>query len=330
MLSWSASQRGHYAETTLAPLSETTLDIGVGTYYDANVKAFKMAVANHQSRAAIEIYFDSEPVIFVQPYTNIALDCYLYRKCRIVNRGNKRLTLRFIDKAMFDSSPSLFASYPIAAAASLNDLLFHFDDTVDNNDGGEDVGVESIAGNSLNASNVKFGAASLDCQSAGLIAGHTDFIDTAGDFTCDAWFKIQAATWTVGHYRYLFQLGDGLSSVVIYAKIYRDSANTAQIKLLQGAGASLGASFAFDYSGSADFIHIALTKKSSDLYLFVNGVQRHTIGASITGLRSSVMLAAGTVSADHAPIKAYIDEWRFVNSICQWTSTFTPPTSPYL
>ena len=327
MLVWTASKIGHYSDSVLTAESDNTFDIGQNTYNDTSVKAAKLAIANYANKTVIQVFFDSEPAVFVQPYTNIALDCAPYTKCRIVNGGGKKISIRFIDMAMFNAMPGLFAAFPIQIPASGNDILMHFDDRANTNDGTLDAGIEIIPTCLIDTTTKKFGASSLNCNGGGLIVGRTNAFDTAADFTCDAWIKHDVSGWTIGTYRYIFQIGSDTPFISISARLYRVDATKMRVALNLNGGLATSADYVFNYS---DFVHFALTKKGNTMRFFENGVSLASVTKASTAVLPSFFLGCGQVAGTDYNIVANIDEWRFAKDICLWTNDFTPPGKPYI
>lgn len=325
-LNWQASNKGHYSDSVIPAESDVSIDIDVSSYNGVQVKPYKIAVANYNSEYALEFYFGAEPAVYVQPYTNIALDCSNFTRCRIINRGNKKIAMRFVDKKLFDAMPGLFSSFPIQISASRNDILFHFDNSVQTNEGRINGSVEVIPSCSLDTNNKKFGSASLLCSGGGIIVGRSGYIDLANDFTCDAWIKHDMSAFANGTKRYLFQIGSDAAFISLSAKINRIDASHVSSELYLNGGISISSSYVFNYS---DFVHVALTKKGNVLRYFENGVLLNSVTKLTTAVSSSIFLGNGVVSGADNNIVGNIDEWRFIKDVCQWTVNFTPPDSPY-
>ena len=76
--------------------------------------------------------------------------------------------------------------------------------------------------------------------------------------------------------------------------------------------------------------HIAVTRSGTSLILFVNGTQvgsttNSTNFASATGL---IYIGGSSFSAAHS-VNGYISDFRITRGVARYTTTFTPPTSPF-
>lgn len=325
LLVWQAANRGHFSDTAVNAVSDLSFDIGQSSYNEIFVKPYKIGVSNYQNKAALEIYFDSSAsAIYVQPFTNRTIDCGQYTKCRIINRGNKKVPIRFVDKKLFDSAPDLFDAYPIQAVTSNYDLLFHFDDSLDNNEGFSTIGVEVSPSCALDTTNKKFGSASLLCNGGGVIIGASDYIDLNKDFTIDAWVRPDFTTIANGSRLTIFGIGNDSAALPLNVAIYRVDATNYQIHLTV---TSIHTSINYLISDiDKRFFHAALTKKGNTTRFFIDGVVKNTYTNTITSVNSSLVLALGGT----AILPANYDELRMSRLICQWSSNFTPPSSPYI
>jgi hypothetical protein len=77
--------------------------------------------------------------------------------------------------------------------------------------------------------------------------------------------------------------------------------------------------------------HIAVTRSGTSLILFVNGTQvgsttNSTNFASATGL---IYIGGSSFSAAHS-VNGYISDFRITRGVARYTTTFTPPTSPFI
>lgn len=77
--------------------------------------------------------------------------------------------------------------------------------------------------------------------------------------------------------------------------------------------------------------HVALVRYGSILRAFVNGTQTGTDGTlSETIFDSTSPVTVGiSITTGQSPMNGWLEEVRVSKGIARWTSTFTPPTSPY-
>lgn len=81
---------------------------------------------------------------------------------------------------------------------------------------------------------------------------------------------------------------------------------------------------------SATWSHIAVTRSGSTNRAFINGVQ---LGSSITDstnwtFPNNRLQVGATLGAES--FAGYIDDLRITRGVARYTTTFTPPTSPYI
>ena len=84
------------------------------------------------------------------------------------------------------------------------------------------------------------------------------------------------------------------------------------------------------YSYSLDWQHIAITKTSSDAFLFLDGVRRANNAANTQSVSSCDRFDIGRSNASYPnSFNGYIDELRVTLGIARYTANFTPPTAPF-
>ncbi len=75
--------------------------------------------------------------------------------------------------------------------------------------------------------------------------------------------------------------------------------------------------------------HIAVTKDSSTIRVFIDGVLVGTATSVVLGYSSGQPFCIGIASnSNQEPLTGFIDEVRWTN-VCRYTATFTPPTAPF-
>lgn len=80
---------------------------------------------------------------------------------------------------------------------------------------------------------------------------------------------------------------------------------------------------------NGDWYHIAVTRQSGMVFIFVNGFQLGMGFPQPASLSGNVRLGAGVEAIGLSPFSGVIDEFRVLNGTSAYTSTFTPPTAPF-
>lgn len=159
----------------------------------------------------------------------------------------------------------------------------------------------------IDTAQYKFGRSSLLCSagSSPHTPDHDDFDVGSGDFTIDFWVKRDVIT--------IGTLVAKVSSLTI-------SVNSSSYVDVSGCGSSLNSS---PYTIGTDWAHVAVMRKSSLKYIFINGINSNSGSAAGTVVNSTEVLSIGSFSG-------WMDEFRFSKGIARWsTSGFTLPTAPY-
>ncbi|MEI6587572.1 MAG: glycine-rich domain-containing protein [Candidatus Moraniibacteriota bacterium] len=79
------------------------------------------------------------------------------------------------------------------------------------------------------------------------------------------------------------------------------------------------------------WVHVVGARSGSNVYLFINGIQAGsaTYSGSFTPTGKTLIIGHSNFRSEYIPMNGYIDELRISKGIARWTSSFTPPTSPY-
>jgi hypothetical protein len=75
--------------------------------------------------------------------------------------------------------------------------------------------------------------------------------------------------------------------------------------------------------------HIALVRKGDTFYMFINGVLQTTATSTLAIFDSTKPFIIGTYISTYF-FNGYIDEFRVSKGVARWTTSFTPPTAPYV
>lgn len=183
----------------------------------------------------------------------------------------------------------------------------------------------------LSVSQSKFGSSSLRVSSTG---GYLDISQNKlaqeyvgignSDFTWDFWIRLDS----IASNQNISQLG---SSGWYGPAITFDSASGQLKASLSSNGTSFNIANGTNFGSiSANtWTHIAMTRSGSNVYCFVNGVLGATIAVSTSNIfYNSQFFRIGAFNGTGGFV-GYVDEFRVQRAICQWTSGFTPSTSPY-
>jgi len=194
----------------------------------------------------------------------------------------------------------------------------------------------SLAGVEHSSATQYFGSTSVYNSAASneplYVPAHTAFNIGTGDFTIDTWISelygvgdstdIVAGCGTSAGNDYAWCLTvDNTGKPVFYASVDGNSST--------GYKYTLTSDTAID--NQYDWDHVAITRESGTIRMFLNGTQ--------------VASESGTTTIHHSTTKGiclfdrhgggasssagYIDEFRFINGTATWTSNFIPPTRMY-
>ena len=248
-----------------------------------------------------------------------------------------------IDSTQFTiTSPTQAVTTDIAAMNGTgNDIytkiLLHMDSTgfPDANLGGTTHTWTAVNSATIETSNVVFGlGAGSFAISSGYITtpDNADFALSSNDFTFDTWFNITSTS--SGQMLLAGQIDAAVTSSLASFFIDRlgSSANSMRFITFSGtASFSVQSSQAFTSTANTGWHHLAVTRTSSVLTLFVDGVAgSSTIAITGTVNDSSAAFSVGRAGAVvGSGWGGFVDEFRLSNGIARWTANFTPPTIAY-
>lgn len=157
---------------------------------------------------------------------------------------------------------------------------------------------------------------------------HADFNFGSGDFTVDFWLRPSS-------------VGQGNSSV-IFAK-FSNATQYSPISITQGPGSynillymSTGAGWnlvnaaTIGTSVQNTWCHIAVSRQSTNVYYFFNGILINTVPISTNVLYSAatpVWIGSGNYASTY--FAGNIDEFRISKGIARWTSSFNVAYGAY-
>jgi len=184
----------------------------------------------------------------------------------------------------------------------------------------------------ISAAQSKFGGASL------VLDGNSDYVmvpDSAdwdfgtAPFTIDTWIYLTTDQQGVivaqeqdAQNGWILQYGSGSGGYIAFSAYV---SNTAIADYYTTPPLNLG---------TDTWVHVALVRNGTSIYIFVDGVSKTLTTATAIG--SSAMLSlTGVLKVGYeqyvvpAYFSGYIDELRISKGIARWTSGFSVPTAPY-
>jgi len=186
-------------------------------------------------------------------------------------------------------------------------LLMHMDNNLVDEKGHT---VTTAVGTSFNTVNKKFGTASIAVSTfdQNYQSTSTDYYLSGFDWTVEAWLyranpdvnllRTTGGTgiqWYVDGSGYLRINAGGETSIVVSSVVVPLSS----------------------------WAHIAATRQSGTVRLFINGVTRGTATGDLTN-NATLNIVSTLSSADN-----YVDELRITKGVARYTSDFTPPTKAF-
>jgi hypothetical protein len=142
-----------------------------------------------------------------------------------------------------------------------------------------------------------------------------------GDFTADWWARFTA----FGSYNTLIG-----TSTVGYALIHlwKTSSSTASLKLgRSNVGYQSTCAFSSTNFIDSNWHHLAITRASGVVYMFIDGVAQTVTGSANTTSYtfSASTTCIGSQNGTNQWYAGYLQNIRILNDVCLWTSNFTPP-----
>jgi len=178
----------------------------------------------------------------------------------------------------------------------------------------------SAANATISTAQSKFGGASgLFGGTNGRVSGASSSLFAFGtaDFTVEMWVRVS----TSGAFQTLFTTrssNTGQNSNAIWIGL-----NTATLNPIVFTDTLQASSNVALTANTWD--HLAVSRASGTLRMFVNGVQTASISSSTDFTISNPTL--GYTLANEHPLTGYIDDLRVTKGVARYTSAFTPPDS---
>jgi hypothetical protein len=191
----------------------------------------------------------------------------------------------------------------------------------------------------ISTSVVKFGTGSMAFDGSGdllQMASTQNVAFGTGDFTIEFWMNSNnVGTQQRGPLQISTTAGGVTASYGTGIAVLQGSTSTGT--LLSGGLAAVfgtgGSSFTGAGSSTAVittgvWYHVAITRASGSVRLFVDGVQNGSTITYTTDLTSSNLALGGQYSAQYF-YDGYLDDFRITKGYARYTANFTPPTAPF-
>jgi hypothetical protein len=187
----------------------------------------------------------------------------------------------------------------------------------------------------LDTANPKFGTAS--CQFDGStgylsIPDSADWAFGANDFTIDLWMYAVAISGAANQNAMLYyNRPNNDNNNRMY--FYLSSTTAGNFAVVSGGVTLASYSFTFPAISLSAWVHLALVRYGTNIYLFVNGVAATNTVNTAIGTNSipdfGGTLVIGNENTGTNYFNGAMDEYRISNGIARWTSNFTVPSAAY-
>ena len=194
--------------------------------------------------------------------------------------------------------------------------------------------VMKIDANSFQLSNVgidddTIGSVSFDGDGDRLdIGGHSDFVLGSGDFTFECWIKTAVSSGDAGRERRIWQTHGGNNAVGNF-QITVDSSPAGTIHLVDASSGSLDTNGTKRVDDNV-WHHIAVTRSSGTLRLFIDGVLDASTGYTtiISANSGSPQPRIGSATATAGNFNGNISNLRIIKGAARYVSNFTVSKAP--
>ena len=168
----------------------------------------------------------------------------------------------------------------------------------------------------------KFGSGSMYFDGSGdylTVSNNGAFNFGTNDYTIECWVNIPS----MDDPYYFIYADDGANH---YIALKRVTTSTFQLTIYN-AGTEL---ISTNSCSTGSWIHIAFSKSSGSMKMFIGGVldSTQTFGSFGTAYSTSVIGISNSYPGQHQ-LKGYIDDLRITKGTARYLSTFTPPTSAF-
>jgi len=172
----------------------------------------------------------------------------------------------------------------------------------------------------VDTSQSEFGGASANFDGTNSylsVPTSSDFNFTTGDFTIDFWVRFNS----IASFPQTFVSRNNFSTM----RLQMDDANHIAF-FLMGLDA-FGGSIAWTPAANT-WYHIAVTRQSGSMRLFINGTQTGPTNTDNTNVSDTTPILIGQTASVNW-FNGWIDEFRIINQVAVYTTNFTPPAKAY-
>lgn len=182
----------------------------------------------------------------------------------------------------------------------------------------------------LDTAQSKFGGASGNFDGSGDYVGLADSADFSfgsGDFTIEAWVRLNSAAgaegaYVIGQINSIFTVASGSFFLAL-----NDSSRPAG---LMAAGSSLVVAVATTALSVGQWYHLAFTRSENTFRIFVDGVEEGTSSSAAAMNDSTEPISIGRPGAyNGAYLNGWIDDLRITKGFARYTEDFTPPAAAF-
>ena len=213
------------------------------------------------------------------------------------------------------------------SADSNTKLLLHFDSNLTDSSTGSHA-VTGVGGIAYNAVTKKFGTHSIQLTGDYLHTPDNAVFDfSGGSYSIDLWMFTAPPLTDYGIY---YQEGSGGSTE--HFKFYLGSSGELRLDIDKAGTSEIRFATASNIMAGAKFEHVELTQSSTNLYIFVDGVQKANIDIASSSypanLGSTIIFGATNEAGTSNLFAGWWDELR-ISDAARHTSNFEPPERAY-
>ena len=190
--------------------------------------------------------------------------------------------------------------------------------------------VTAFGGAQVDTAQFKFGDASCLVDGGGdylRLPDHVDFTFGTGDFTVEAWVRLNAVAgaegaYVVGQINSVFSIATGSFFLAL-----NDASRPAG---LMASGASLIVATGTTVLTTGVWYHLAYTREASTFRIFVDGILEGSQTSAAAMNDSTEVVSIGRPGAyDGAYLNGWVDDLRITKGVARYTADFTPPAAPF-
>lgn len=225
---------------------------------------------------------------------------------------------------------------PVIAGAAPTDpsfanvsVLLHFDgangSTTFTDSGPLGLAISTIGNAQISTAQSKFGGSSLLLDGAGdriSIAAGPHFNFGTGAWTIEFWIRTSQTDQTWG-----VMLNRTLDSATQFSWGY-NFVGSGSMRLVERLAVKIEPTTSMN---NGNWNHVAITRSSNTVRMFLNGTQVGTYTTSYIFWDSTTALLLGGfyTGSFGEDIDGYVDEFRVTKGVARYTANFTPPSAPF-